>query len=115
MPLLSLECLDRILHLLVVDVLVAAPQRQVEALAQQRDVGMLHAELELRTLGQLDAGRLGAGLRLGRGAAARLDERLAQQLELRMLGMQELRGMHPGVSVAAIAAIDLGRIGAAAA
>ena len=46
------NALDRVLHLRVVDALRARRCCELEALAQQRHVGVLHAELEDWAVGQ---------------------------------------------------------------
>ena len=72
-------------EILVVDIGLATRRRDGKAPAQERDVRMPHARLQLRSVGERLHGPLGCVLA---ARHALLQQHLAQPLELRVLGMQ---------------------------
>ncbi len=79
----------RILHLEVVGVLGAARHLQAQPLAQQCDVRMLAADLEVGPVRQAHTGRVRLHrLRRSQVSAAGLQQSLAQLLELRVPGIE---------------------------
>ena len=85
---LLLERFHRVLHLEVVGVLGAARHLQAQPLAQQCDMGMLAAELEVRPVRQARAGRPSSPAPARHVPAAGLQQGLAQLLELLVLGIE---------------------------